>query len=56
MIANDLKEAVGRADHINKEHLPEIVVWFYNEAPAGSWGSHEAYNEWINPSKENDRA
>lgn len=56
VIANDLKGAVGRADDINKEHLNEIVVWFYNEAPANAWGSPEAYDEWINPSKESNRA
>lgn len=55
VIANDLKGAVGRADLVNKQHLPEIIMWFCTEAPANAWGSYEAYNEWINPSKEQEK-
>ena len=47
VIKNDLVNAIGRADSINKEHLEDIVRWFYNYAPADCWGSEENMREWI---------
>ena len=47
VIKNDLAEAVGRADHENVRLLKEYVMWFYNWAPGGSWGSEENYVRWL---------
>lgn len=47
VLENDLKNAVGRADDINRNHLVSIVAWFYNYAPAGCFGSVENYNSWV---------
>ena len=47
VIANDLREAVFRADDENIELIPVYVMFLHLEAPASSWGSHEAYDEWI---------
>ena len=47
VIQNDLKEAVGRADDENVRLLKEYVMWFYNWAPAGSWGSLRNYVDWL---------
>ncbi|MDP3703891.1 MAG: hypothetical protein Q8R78_05845 [Candidatus Omnitrophota bacterium] len=41
VIDNDLKEAVSRADDENLANLPAFICYFYNEAPAGCWGSRE---------------
>jgi hypothetical protein len=47
VISNDLKESLGRADIVNREHLFDIVSWFYNHAPSPCWGSPEKYQKWI---------
>ena len=49
VLENNLKEACGRADHINIRLLPEIVGWLYNEAPAQCWGSPAKVKEWLMP-------
>lgn len=46
LLCNDLKETVACADSMNRDYLVEWVHWLYNEAPAGSWGSREAVQEW----------
>lgn len=46
VIANDLKEAVGRADEENLRNLPAYVAYFYNYAPRGCWGSPEVLTTW----------
>ncbi len=48
VINNDLKEAVGRADDTNVNALKAYVMWFYNQAPTGSWGHAGACDEWLN--------
>lgn len=48
ILTNDLREACARANHINQRLIFEIVVWFWNEAPANCWGSHERVEEWLN--------
>ena len=48
VLCNDLKEACGRADHINRHLIFQIVAWLYNEAPYASWGSEEAFCAVIN--------
>lgn len=47
VLSNDLKEACGRADHINQHVLWEIVAWCFNELPHNAWGSAEKYRNWI---------
>lgn len=47
VICNDLREAMGRADSINRERLFDIVCWFHNEAPSMSWGSREKMRAWV---------
>jgi len=47
VIANDLRESLGRADEANTEALQKIVWWVYNELPSPAQGSAEAYREWI---------
>lgn len=47
VICNNLKEAVGRADDTNQALLVDIIGWWYNEAPAASWGSREHMDRWI---------
>lgn len=49
VIANDLKETVGRADHVNIGRLLDIVSFFYNDAPSQCWGSVKALHAWANP-------
>ncbi len=46
VIENDLVEACGRADHINKRKLTDIVSWFYNVAPSNCWGSPRNFQLW----------
>lgn len=47
VLENDLKDACGRADHINLRALPEYVRFLYNHAPAPSWGSPEKVQQWL---------
>lgn len=47
VLTNDLSEAVGRADDVNIERIPQIVRWIYNEAPSTCWGSKEKVKAWI---------
>jgi hypothetical protein len=47
---NNLVEAFGRADDINRAHLWDYTMFLYNEAPKHpipSWGSPQAYKEWL---------
>lgn len=47
VINNDLQMAVGRADSTNKECLPAYIMWFYNEAPSGTWGYENAVRDYL---------
>ena len=47
VICNNLREAVGRADHKNILILPAIVSYLYNECPMGCWGTADSFKEWI---------
>ncbi len=47
VITNDLKEACGRADDLNRYHLFDIVSLLYNEVPMKCWGSPAAYVAWV---------
>ena len=54
VIENDLGSAIGKADSINKEHIPSIVAWFYNYAPSYCWGSKEKADTWAERFKEDE--
>ena len=47
VIRNDLAEAFGCADDINRERLHDVVRFFYCEAPSTSWGSGEIMVKWL---------
>lgn len=47
VICNDLKESFGRADEENIRRMFDIVSFFYNQAPAGCWGSEKRMMRWI---------
>ena len=46
VLCNDLKEALGRADDINRDRLHDTVSFFYSHAPIGCWGSPENFADW----------
>jgi len=47
VISNNLREAIGRADHGNLWALKQIVQVFHNYCPGECWGSFNAYKAWI---------
>ena len=47
ILANDLFEAVGRADEDTHVALPSIVSYIYNELPSPCHGSYEKVDAWI---------
>lgn len=47
VLSNDLAGACGRADHINRDRLQDIVSFLYNEAPTTCWGSPERVKAWL---------
>lgn len=47
VLCNDLKEAVGRADHRNIGAIPAYVALLYNDAPGTCWGSEEKVQAWL---------
>lgn len=47
VIANDLMDALGRADVANRSKLFEIGAWLRNHAPGGCYGSRKAYQQWV---------
>jgi hypothetical protein len=47
VLANDLREACGRADDDNRKSLYNHVFFLHNYAPMGCWGSPEHVSEWI---------
>jgi len=46
VLANDLYLATGRADHWNKDRLPEIVKEILFRMPNMSYGSYAAVKDW----------
>jgi hypothetical protein len=50
--ANDLKEACGRADAENRQHLFDLVFFLHNYAPGECWGSPEKVQAWLTEKKE----
>lgn len=51
VLENDLVGAAVKADAVNLVSLQRWAKFLYNQAPAGSWGSREAVNEWIRQRK-----
>jgi hypothetical protein len=47
VVANDLREAIGRADGGNMRALKQIVQVFYNYCPGNCWGTREVYKAWV---------
>lgn len=47
VLLNDLKGALGQADHINRNRLHDIVTFLYNYAPGTCWGSPDKVNAWV---------
>jgi len=47
VLENNLKEAMGRADSINREALFDIVAYLYNCVPTTCWGSPEKVKDWL---------
>jgi hypothetical protein len=47
VLCNDLKQAVGQADHINIQLIPVYVSYLYNNVPNACWGSREKVNAWL---------
>jgi len=54
VLRNELREALGRADSANREHIQEIVWWVYNEMPAVAHGSQAAIDAWVAREDEED--
>ena len=52
IICNDSKEACALADNENLINLPAFAAYFYNEAPAGCFGSGEKMHLWIEKFKQ----
>lgn len=46
VLENNLKEAVGRADHHAILNLKDIVIYLYNDVPSTCWGSPEKVKNW----------
>jgi len=51
VICNDLRNALTKADPINRKLLVYYVWWLENAAPAESYGSLKAYHQWLEKRK-----
>jgi len=47
VLTNDLVRACTSCDHVNREHIVDIVKWVMHKAPSGSWGSEQRVLNWI---------
>jgi len=47
VLTNDLREACGRADEVNRAALYQHVFFLYNYAPRNALGSLENVREWM---------
>lgn len=47
VLANDLFDAVGRADTDSMFELSAIVKMIWNDCPGSCWGDRDAVREWI---------
>jgi len=46
VLENNLAEAFGRADSLNKSSLEHIVSYLHNDMPSDSWGSPAKVEAW----------
>jgi hypothetical protein len=46
VIANDLRQALLRADPFNLSLIPAIIGWFLDQAPSKCWGSVAEAEGW----------
>ena len=51
---NDLFDAVGKADLGNRRDLADLVIWIFNNAPSGCWGSEKKVYQWKGLNNESD--
>jgi hypothetical protein len=47
VLTDSLFGAYAKADNENREALGDIVMFIYNEAPGGCWGSKDHVKEWL---------
>lgn len=47
VLENNLMEALGRADHVNRDSLFDYGNFLYNEAPPPCYGSAEKVSAWL---------
>lgn len=47
VLENNLCEAFGRADDMNRLIMFSIVSWVYNEMPISAWGSKKKVETWL---------
>ncbi len=47
VLANDLMDAIGRADDYNRATLYDICCYVHNDMPSACHGSRQAYREWV---------
>ena len=47
VLANDLFEAIGRADLQNRYDIFEICSYVYNKIPSTCWGSYDTVEAWL---------
>ena len=46
VLVNDLMGAFARADDDSKRAMGDLVMWLYNNSPAGCFGSVEKVRRW----------
>jgi len=54
LLENNLRLAVGRADHLNASRFKNYVRFLLECAPGEAWGSPENVKAWLAKEKEND--
>lgn len=47
VLCNQLVEAFGKADQINRANMYVWAEWLFNEAPYKCWGSPERVKNWM---------
>jgi hypothetical protein len=47
VLCNDLREACGRADDINRVRLHDYLTFLYCDAPSDCWGSPAKFAAWV---------
>jgi hypothetical protein len=47
ILANDLLNAVARADHTTMAHLRSIVQTLFTYVPREAWGSDQKVDDWL---------